>query len=196
MLAFRYFLLQQINTSYINSLKFSGPEYSALVHCIYHFCSHWSFLGSHWAHCNNLLQIAFVQMWKSLTRMMDSYSDSSYRIRSNKSLPDTVSYVNEFSRPFLSFWLHCYLCSHHTPKKLIILPFLYFKQNVCWTWLILHCLFLQGKENCARVIQSIELFTAVVFECTLLTLYFLKNIGNHFHWWVTMRQSYEKQWIQ
>ena len=44
------------------------------------------------------------------------------------------------------------------------------------------CLFLQGKENCARVIQSIELFTAIVFDCALLTLYFfLKNIGNHFH---------------
>lgn len=31
---------------------------------------------------------------------------------------------------------------------------------------------LQGKENCARVIQSIELLTAIVLDCALLTLYF------------------------
>lgn len=31
---------------------------------------------------------------------------------------------------------------------------------------------LQGKGSCARVIQSIELLTAIVFDCALLTLYF------------------------
>lgn len=34
---------------------------------------------------------------------------------------------------------------------------------------------LQGKENCARVIQSIELLTAIVFDCALVTLYFFSE---------------------
>lgn len=34
---------------------------------------------------------------------------------------------------------------------------------------------LQGKGSCAKVIQSIELLTAIVFDCALLTLYFFSE---------------------